>query len=77
EKRRSIFAGMILSSYPSTMAGQMLGNMIFLVLFNPAPAFFMTVLPITIFERVVITIVAAIVGVPLVLAVRAYFSEGR
>ena len=75
EKKRSLFAGLILSSYPSTMAGQMLGNLIFLVLFNPAPAFFMTVLPITILERAVITAVAGIVGAPLVLAVRAYFGE--
>lgn len=77
ESRRKLFFGILLSSYPSTMAGQMLGNIIFLVFFNPVPAFFMTVLPVTIVERIVITLVAAIVGVPLLLAIRAYLGEAR
>ncbi|MGQ9759289.1 MAG: hypothetical protein ACUVQ5_01780 [Candidatus Methanomethylicaceae archaeon] len=75
--RRRLFVGILLSGYPSTMAGQMLGNLIFLALFNPVPAFFMTVLPITIVERVIITLVAGIVGVPLLLAIKAFLGEYR
>lgn len=72
---RRFFVGILLCSYSSTMAGQMFGNLIFLAIFNPVPAFFMTVLPITIVERVVITLIAAIVGVPLLVAIKAFLRE--
>ncbi|MEM3532299.1 MAG: hypothetical protein QXX14_04095, partial [Candidatus Methanomethyliaceae archaeon] len=69
--------GMLISSYPSTMAGQMLGNLIFLALFNPTPGFFMAVLPVTLVERSVITLLGAVVGVPLLLTIRTYLSKAQ
>jgi len=72
QSKDRIFFGMLLLSYPSTMAGQMLGNLIFLAFFSPSPGFFMSVLPITLVERITITVLAAVVGTPLLLAVRSY-----
>jgi hypothetical protein len=69
--------GVLLCSYPSTMAGQMLGNFIFILLFNPDPSFFMVTLPITIVERVILSVIATVIGVPLVLAVRNFFPESK
>ena len=74
EKRR-LTLGILLSSYPATMAGQMLGNLIFMQLFSLGPLFFMTILPLTIVERIVLSVIATVIGVPLVLAVRDLFPE--
>jgi hypothetical protein len=76
EKTR-LTLGILLCSYPSTMAGQMLGNLIFMQLFSPDPLFFMATLPITIVERLVLSVVATVIGAPLVLAVRGLFPELR
>jgi hypothetical protein len=67
--------GVLLSSYPSTMAGQMLGNLIFIQFFSPSPLFFMAILPITVVERVAISVIATVIGTPLVLAVRGLSPE--
>jgi len=67
--------GILLSSYPSTMAGQMLGNLIFIQFFSPIPAFFVGILPVTVVERMVITVVATLIGAPLVIAVRGVLPE--
>ena len=67
--------GVLLSSYPSTMAGHMLGNLIFIHLFGSSALFFMTILPISIVERVVLTVIATVIGTPLVMAVRELFPE--
>ena len=67
--------GILLCSYPATMAGQMLGNLIFMQLFSPGPLFFMATLPITIVERSVLSVIATVIGAPLVLAVRGLFPE--
>lgn len=67
--------GILLSSYPATMAGQMLGNLIFMQLFSLGSLFFMTTLPITIVERIALSVIATVIGVPLVLAVRGLFPE--
>ena len=69
--------GILLCSYPSTMAGQMLGNLIFMQLFSPDPSFFMATLPITIVERSILSVIATVIGVPLVLAVRNLFPEPK
>lgn len=76
EKTR-LTLGILLCSYPSTMAGQMLGNLIFMQLFSPDPLFFMATLPITIVERLVLSVIATVIGAPLVLAVRGLFPELR
>ncbi|MCX8181892.1 MAG: hypothetical protein N3D12_02110 [Candidatus Methanomethyliaceae archaeon] len=77
ENKGRLFLGMLIVSYPSTMAGQMLGNLIFLALFSPTPGFFMAVLPVTLVERSVITILGAVVGVPIILAIRTYLSRAQ
>ncbi|MEM4644452.1 MAG: hypothetical protein QW748_03625 [Candidatus Methanomethylicaceae archaeon] len=77
EDKGRLFLGMLISSYPSTMAGQMLGNLIFLALFNPTPGFFMAVLPVTLVERSIITLLGAVVGVPLLLTIRTYLSKAQ
>ncbi|MGC8936704.1 MAG: hypothetical protein ACP5KV_04995 [Candidatus Methanomethylicaceae archaeon] len=77
ENRSRLFMGFLLSSYPSTMAGQMLGNLIFIGIANPTPGFFMAVLPVTLIERSIITFLAALVGVPLLQAIRTYLSKSK
>lgn len=67
--------GLLLSSYPSTMAGHMLGNLIFMHLFNPSHLFFMAILPISIIERTVLTIIATLIGVPLIITMRKILPE--
>jgi len=67
--------GLLLSSYPSTMAGHMLGNLIFISLFSPTPLFFMAILPVSIIERTVLTIIATAIGVPLIITVRNILPE--
>lgn len=74
EKRR-LALGVLLCSYPSTMAGHMLGNLIFIKLFSPSPLFFMTILPVSIIERIVITVIATGIGTSLIMAVRDLFPD--
>jgi len=74
DKRMMTF-GFILCSFPSTLAGHLLGGVIYALAFNPAPEFFMAVLPLSVVERLVITVLASLVGVPLVLAVRQAYPS--
>ena len=74
EKRR-LALGVLLCSYPSTMAGHMVGNLIFIKLFSPSPLFFMTILPVSIIERIVLTVIATVIGTPLIMAVRDLFPD--
>lgn len=67
--------GLLLSGYPSTMAGHMLGNLIFIHLFSPGPLFFMAILPVSIMERIALTIIATLIGVPLIITVRNVLPE--
>ena len=73
--RARLALGVLLSSYPSTMAGQMVGNLIFIKLFSPSPLFFMTILPVSIIERIVLTVIATVIGTPLIMAVRDLFPD--
>ena len=65
-KRERVALGVGLCSFPSTLAGHMLGNLIFIVLFSPSPLFFMSLLPVSTAERLVITFLATVVGAPLI-----------
>jgi hypothetical protein len=71
KEKRKLTIGLLLSSYPSTMAGQMLGNLIFILLLSPSPSFFVALLPVTVAERIILTALATVVGVPIVLAARS------
>ena len=68
--KKRLTLGVILASFPATMAGQLLGSIMFMLLFNPTPLFFMATLPVTIIERASLTILATLIGVPLILAAR-------
>jgi hypothetical protein len=68
--RRRLALGILLTSYPATMAGHMVGTLIFVSLFAPTAGFFIALTPITAIERVVISIIAMAIGVPLVVAMR-------
>jgi len=68
--KKKLSREVMLASYPATISGQMLGNLIFLFLFKPEPAFFLAVAPVTLAERIVLTLVATAISVPLILAVR-------
>jgi hypothetical protein len=57
------------------MAGHMLGNLIFIHLFSPGPLFFMAILPVSIMERIALTIIATLIGVPLIITVRNVLPE--
>ncbi len=72
--RKKLTLGILLTSYPATMAGHMVGTIIFVVAFAPAAGFFLALTPITAVERIAISLIATGVGVPLVVAMR---SMGR
>jgi hypothetical protein len=70
EDRRRLVLGILLTSYPATMAGHMVGTLIFVFLLGPTAGFFIALTPITLIERVAISIIATAIGVPLVVAMR-------
>ncbi|MDQ1278820.1 MAG: hypothetical protein QG670_80 [Thermoproteota archaeon] len=74
DKKRLTF-GVLLSAYPSTMAGHMLGNLIFMLLSNTNAIFFLTLLPLSIVERLTLTAIAAVISVPLILVTRNLYPE--
>ncbi len=75
DDKRMLSLGVALSSYASTMAGHMLGNLIFIVLLHPSPLFFMTILPVTAAERIVITILSTVIATPLIVVIRSLYPE--
>ena len=54
--------GFILYSFPSTLAGHLLGGVIYALAFSPALEFFMAVLPLSIVGRLVKTLIASLLG---------------
>jgi hypothetical protein len=68
--RSRLALGILLTSYPATMAGHMVGTLTFVFLFGPTAGFFIALTPITAIERVAISIIATAIGVPLVIAMR-------
>jgi len=75
DDRKKLAIGVALSSYSATMAGHMLGNLIFTLLVGGDPLFYMTILPVTIAERLFITALSAILGVPLILVIRSTYPN--
>lgn len=67
--------GVALCSFPSTMAGHMLGNLIFIVLFKPTSSFFYSILLVSAFERIVLTIFSTMIATTLIIVVRNLFPE--
>ena len=73
DDRARLSLGVALCSFPATMAGHMLGNVIYTVLLGPNPAFLMGILPVTALERITLTILSTIISTPLLLVVRELF----
>lgn len=70
DDRKNITIGVLLCSFPATLAGHLLGGLIFIFVAPTTPEFFMAILPISTIERILISIIATIIGTPLILAVR-------
>lgn len=77
EEKRKVSIGIALISYTSTMTGHMLGNLIFMTLVPTSHVFFISILPVTAVERVVMTILSTAIMTPLVLLIRDVFPELR
>lgn len=75
EDKGKLSLGVALSSFPATIAGHMLGNLIWIVLMNPAPLYFIGTLPAPVFERITITFLSTMIATPLILTVRTLFPE--
>ena len=79
EGKGNFVAAVCLASYAGIVADHMVGNLAFISLINivfpledlpPVPTLFMTVLPISVAERLVFTAIATVFGVGLILALR-------
>ncbi len=75
EDRRLMSIGVFICSFASTVAGHMLGNLIFIILLAPAPSLFVAIMVVSIFERVGISIGATAFATSLLLAVRKIYPE--
>ena len=75
EDQKTVTIGILLCSFPSTVTGHMLGNLIYIILLNPAASIFVGILPISIMERIGITVGATLFGTSLILAVRRIYPE--
>ena len=67
--------GVALCSFPSTIAGHMLGNLIFISLVRPGPLFFIGILPLSASERLALTLLSTAIATPLLLIVRNLYPE--
>ncbi|MHA2288129.1 MAG: hypothetical protein ACXABG_05015 [Promethearchaeota archaeon] len=70
EDKSKLSLGIALASFSSTITGQLLGNLIFISIAKPSPIFFMTILPVTVVERIIITILSTIIMTPVILILR-------
>jgi hypothetical protein len=75
EERRKQLFGSCVVSFSSTMPGHMLGNLIFIVLFDPEPFFFMSILPVTLVERLIITAISTVFIVSLIKTLKTFYPE--
>lgn len=75
EKRSLQIYGAGVASFSSTMAGHMLGNLIFILLFDPEPVFFLSILPVTLVERLIITAISTVFSVSLISTLRKTYPE--
>ena len=75
DNRLKLYLGVFLAGFPSTLSGHLAGNIIYISLFKPAPEFFIAILPVSTVERLLITIIASAIGVPLILAIRLFYPE--
>jgi len=62
--RRRVAIGTAVAGFASTVSGHMLGNLIYIAMFSPAPLFFATLIPVSLAERLVITAISTIFQQP-------------
>ena len=74
-EQETVSIGVALSSFPSTMAGHMLGNLIYILILKPEPLVFVGLLPITFSERVVITILSMVITTPLLPIIKNMYPD--
>jgi hypothetical protein len=67
--------GVALCGFPATLAGHMLGNLIFIGLFNSPSALFMSILPISVTERLIITLLSTVIGAPLIIVISRVYPD--
>jgi formate/nitrite transporter FocA (FNT family) len=72
---KKISIGVALTAFPSTLVGHLLGGIIFITLLHPAPALFMSTLPIAVMERTFLTLLATVIGAPLIIIVRRSYPR--
>ena len=77
QDKKKLTLGVLLSAYPSTMAGHILGNLILMLLSNTNALFFIALLPLSIAERLTLTAIASIISVPLIIVMRNLYPEGK
>lgn len=75
KNRQKLILGVLLCSIPGTMAGHLLGGVIFCNFLGLSPYINLAVLPIALFERTVIVTLSTIIGVPLIEASRRLFPD--
>ena len=75
EDRRMMSIGVFFCSFASTVAGHMLGNLIFIVLLAPEPSLFIAIMIVSIFERLGISIGATLFATSLLIAIRKIYPE--
>jgi hypothetical protein len=75
DDRRWMTIGLLVCSFVSTVAGHMLGNLIFIVMLAPDPSLFVAIMVVSVFERVGITIGATLFAASLLVAVRRVYPE--
>ena len=75
EDRSRMSLGVFICSFASTVAGHMLGGLIFIVLLAPDPALFIALMAVSIIERIGISFGATVFATSLLITVRKIYPE--
>jgi len=75
EDRRMMSVGVFICSFASTVAGHMLGNLIFILLLAPAPSLFVAITVVSILERLGISIGATLFATSLLIALHKIYPK--
>ena len=75
EDRGRMSLGVFICSFASTVAGHMLGGLIFIVLLAPDPALFVTLMVVSIIERIGISFGSTVFATSLLITVRKVYPE--
>jgi len=75
DDKRMMSIGCLLCSFISTVAGHMLGNLIFIVLLAPEPSLFVAIMAVSLFERIGISIGSMLFATSLLITIRKIYPE--